>query len=43
VIVSGTGEYQGATGTGTFDGVIGKASPLKNAGLLNVELNIKMP
>jgi hypothetical protein len=43
VILSGTGDYKGATGTGTFDGLVGPASPLKNAGLLNIQLNVKMP
>jgi hypothetical protein len=42
-ILSGTGEYEGATGTGTIDGTYGDASPLKNAGLLDIQLNIKTP
>jgi hypothetical protein len=42
-IVSGTGAYQGATGTGGFEGDWGDKSPLKNAGLYSVELNIKTP
>jgi len=42
-ILSGTGEYQGATGTGAFDGAYGDASPLKNAGVYNVQLNVKTP
>src|SRR5208337_2343545 len=42
-ILSGTGEYQGATGTGTFEGAYGDASPLKNASLYDVELNVKTP
>lgn len=42
-IVSGTGDYQGATGTGTIDGVYGDASPLKNAILLDIELDLKTP
>jgi hypothetical protein len=42
-ILSDTGEYEGATGTGTIDGTYGDASPLKNAGLLDIQLNIKTP
>jgi hypothetical protein len=42
-ILSGTGKYEGATGTGTIDGTYGDASPLKNAGLLDIQLNIKTP
>ena len=42
-IVSGTGAYQGATGTGSFEGDWGDKSPLKNAGLYNVELDVKTP
>ena len=42
-IVSGTGAYQGATGTGGFEGDWGDKSPLKNAGLYNVELDVKTP
>jgi hypothetical protein len=42
-IVSGTGAYQGATGTGAFEGGWGDKSPLKNAMLLNIELDVKTP
>ena len=42
-IVSGTGVYQGATGTGAIDGDWGDASPLKNASLFNIELDVKTP
>lgn len=42
-IVSGTGVYQGATGTGAFEGGWGDKSPLKNAMLLNIELDVKTP
>jgi hypothetical protein len=42
-IVSGTGAYQGATGTGGFEGDWGDKSPLKGAGLYNVELDVKTP
>ncbi len=42
-IVSGTGAYQGATGTGAFEGDWGDKSPLKNAMLLNIGLDVKTP
>ena len=42
-IISGTGAYQGATGTGSFEGDWGDKSPLKGAGLYNVELDVKTP
>jgi hypothetical protein len=42
-IISGTGAYQGATGTGAFEGGWGDKSPLKNAMLLNIELDVKTP
>jgi ABC-type branched-subunit amino acid transport system substrate-binding protein len=42
-IVSGTGAYQGATGTGAFEGDWGDKSPLKNAMLLNIEMDVKTP
>jgi hypothetical protein len=42
-IVSGTGAYQGATGKGSFEGDWGDKSPLKGAGLYNVELDVKTP
>jgi hypothetical protein len=42
-IVSGTGAYQGATGSGSFEGDWGDKSPLKNAMLLNIELDVKTP
>jgi hypothetical protein len=42
-IVSGTEAYQGATGSGSFEGDWGDKSPLKNAALFNVELDIKTP
>ncbi len=42
-IVSGTGAYQGATGTGAFEGDWGDKSPLKDASLLDVELDVKTP
>ena len=42
-IVSGTGVYQGATGTGAIDGDWEDASPLKNASLFNIELDVKTP
>ena len=42
-IVAGTGAYQGATGGGSFDGDWGDKSPLKNAMLLNIELDVKTP
>ncbi len=42
-IVSGTGAYQGATGTGAFEGDWGDRSPLKNAMLLNIGLDVKTP
>ena len=42
-IVSGTGAYQGATGAGSFEGDWGDKSPLRNAALYNVELDIKTP
>ena len=42
-IVSGTGAYQGATGSGAFEGDWGDKSPLKNAMLLNIELGVKTP
>ena len=43
-IVSGTDAYQGATGTGGFDGDWGGKNPLKVAsGLYNVELDVKTP
>jgi hypothetical protein len=42
-IVSGTGAYQGATGGGPFEGDWGDKSPLKNAMLLNIELDVKTP
>ena len=42
-IVSGTGAYQGATGSGSFEGGWGDKSPLKNAMLLNIGLDVKTP
>ena len=42
-IVSGTGAYQGATGTGAFEGDWGDKSPLKNAMLFNIALDVKTP
>lgn len=42
-IVSGVGAYQGATGTGALEGDWGDASPLKNATLMDVELDVKTP
>ena len=42
-IVSGTNAYQGATGTGAFDGDWGDKSPLKGAALYNIELDVKTP
>jgi hypothetical protein len=42
-IISGTGAYQGATGGGSIDGDWGDKSPLKGAGLYNIELDIKKP
>ena len=42
-IISGTGAYQGATGTGSLEGGWGDKSPLKNAMLLNIELGVKTP
>ena len=42
-IVSGTGAYQGATGTGAFEGDWADKSPLKNAMLLNIALDVKTP
>ena len=42
-IISGTGAYQGATGTGGFEGDWGDKSPLKDAALYNVELDVKTP
>ncbi len=42
-IVSGTGAYQGATGTGSFEGDWGDKSPLKGAGLYNVEMHVTTP
>ena len=42
-ILSGTGEYQGATGTGSFEGAYGDKSPLKNAGLYEIHLNLQIP
>jgi hypothetical protein len=42
-IISGTGAYQGATGGGSIDGDWGDKSPLKNASLFNIELDIKTP
>ena len=42
-IISGTGAYQGATGVGSFEGDWGDKSPLKGAGLYNIELDIKTP
>jgi hypothetical protein len=42
-IVSGTGAYQGATGGGSIDGDWGDKSPLKGAGLYNIELDVKTP
>ena len=42
-IVSGTGAYQGATGTGAFEGDLGDKSPLKNAMLFNIALDVKTP
>ena len=42
-IVSGTGAYQGATGTGAFEGDWGDKSPLRNAMLLNIGLDVKTP
>jgi hypothetical protein len=43
VILSGAGAYQGATGTGSFEGDWGDKSPLQGAGLFNVELDVKKP
>ena len=42
-IVSGAGAYQGATGTGAFEGDWGDKSSLKGAGLYNIELDMKTP
>jgi len=42
-ILSGIGESEGATGTGAIDGAFGDASPLKNAGLYDIQLNIRTP
>jgi hypothetical protein len=42
-IVSGTRAYQGATGTGSFEGDWGDKSPLTGAALYNVELDVKTP
>jgi hypothetical protein len=42
-IISGTGAYQGATGGGSIDGDWGDKSPLKGAGLYNIELDVKTP
>jgi hypothetical protein len=42
-IVSDAGAYQGATGGGSVDGDWGDRSPLKGAGLYNIELNMKTP
>ena len=40
-IISGTDAYQGATGSGSFEGDWGDKSPLKGAELYNVELDVK--
>jgi hypothetical protein len=42
-IVSGSGAYEGATGGGSIDGDRGDKSPLKGAGLYNIELDVKTP
>jgi hypothetical protein len=42
-ILSGTGAYQGATGGGSLEGDWGDKSPLKNAMLFNIELDVKTP
>jgi hypothetical protein len=42
-IVSGTGAYQNASGGGSIDGDWGDKSPLKDATLFNIELDIKTP
>jgi hypothetical protein len=42
-IVSGTDAYQGATGSGSFEGDWGDKSTLKNAALYNIELDVKTP
>ena len=42
-IISGTDAYQGATGSGSFEGDWGDKSPLKGAELYNVELDVKTP
>jgi hypothetical protein len=42
-IVSGAGAYQGASGGGPFEGDWGDKSPLKGAGLYNIELDVKTP
>ena len=42
-IVSGTNAYQGATGTGSLEGGWGDKSPLKNAMLFNIAMDVKTP
>lgn len=42
VILNGTGKYEGAKGTGNFDGVGRDANPVKGIGVYDVTLNINL-
>jgi hypothetical protein len=43
VILSGSGAYEGAKGTGGFDGVGSEENPVKGIGVYDVTLNITIP
>ena len=43
VILAGTGAYEGAKGSGNFDGVGADANAVKGVGVYDVTLNVSIP